>query len=108
MRHTHTANVYPTTGQINIPVAVVETQQIGYNDEVRVTLPNLGDGDTIVGFERYADSTLKLTIPAEIRRKFDLPEESIAVEMTATGEKWEPDEPTKTRGGNRTEVKTLR
>lgn len=108
MRHTqtHTASVY-NDGLIKIPVTVTEMQNIGYNDEVSVVLPNLG-GDGIVGFTRYATSTLKLTIPTSIRNRYGIEKgDSVAVEMSATGERWEPDEPTGTRGGNRMDVRTL-
>ena len=106
MRHTYRAKVY-SDGSMNVPVAVMEDKGIEYNDEVRVTFPDFGDNDTTLSFTRYVRSDMCLTVPKDIRTLFGLCDEMVTIEMVLTGDSWEREHPTDTRGGNRTDVKAV-
>jgi hypothetical protein len=78
-------------GIIGVPAVEQESQVIGYNDEVEVTLfdPDMSNVDSLT-FTAHLTSASRLTIPKNIRRSA-INSDSVVVSFEATDNRWTPE-----------------
>lgn len=79
-----------TQNNIRVPAVVLESEHVGYNDEVEATVyPENDDVDSLT-FTGYINSGNRLTIPSTIRNKFNLGGE-VTIGFESTGGRWSPE-----------------
>lgn len=90
-----------------VPVDVQESEQLVYNDEIRVTL--YGPEETVT-FKSEIGAGFMVGTPADIQRLVGLTpgaNETCEVVVEKTGTRWQGETPMETRSSYRKEVRTL-
>jgi hypothetical protein len=86
-------------------MAGIQENGVGYNDKVLVELPTLGESNESPTFVRYVTSSMRVTIPSDIRHEYGIGRsDELTIKVTPLGDSWESDDPMDNRGGNRRNV----
>jgi hypothetical protein len=74
---------------IRLPAVVLESHDVGYNDELKVQLYPENENVNRVEFTGFINSGNRLTIPATVRNNFA--DDEVTVSFEATGRRWSPE-----------------
>lgn len=79
---------------VRIPAVEQESQELGYGDELEVTIYPGNDIINSVSFDAFINADSQITIPVSIRDRLSIDGKttaSIEVSFEATGERWTPE-----------------
>lgn len=79
-----------TDHTFGVPAVEQERQNLGYNDEIEVTVYPENDVINSLTFTGYMTSAGRVTLPIDIRRRIDVGD-TITLGFDATGKKWTPE-----------------